>query len=395
MNVFLKEAQAFQEQLVEWRRTLHRCPELGIKLPQTIAFISQKLDEIRIPYKVYNDISCIEACIGSGERCIMLRGDIDALPIVEEADVEYKSVDGNMHGCGHDLHGTMLLGAAKLLKIHEEELEGTIKLVFQSGEEVFEGAKAVIEAGVLKAPCVEAAFAMHVLGNMPIGTLVTGKYPMSAVYGFKITIKGHGGHGAMPELCIDPINAAVQVYLALQSLVAREVAGAEEAVLTIGQFAAGEVANVIPEEAVLQGTLRTFDKNVREKMIKRIHEISNAVAAAYRCECEIEVLSDCPSVVCDDEMTNRVEKSLKRILPDALVIKDMHGMGSEDFAEYSDLVPSAYWMIGAGIENKSKWVGQHNPKVLFNEKILPIGAACYAQVAVDWINENKKGMEEN
>ena len=194
----------------------------------------------------------------------------------------------------------------------------------------------------------------------------------------------------MPEQAIDPINAGVQVYLALQSLIAREKGGSEEAVLTIGQFHAGDVANVIPERAVLQGTLRTYGKELRERIIKRINEIVPAVASAYRCGAEIEVLSDCPSVVTDDEVTALVSEQITRLFPEAEVITaQSHGMGSEDVAEIPERVPAADFMLGAGIPDQSKWVGQHNPRIVFNEDILPVGAAIYAATAEAWLNKNK------
>lgn len=387
-NEFVKEATGLQSQLVEWRRTLHQIPEVGMNLPQTITFIKERLDELRVTYKVYEDISCIEATIGSGEKCFLLRSDVDALPVVEEADVPFKSTNGCMHGCGHDMHGTILLGAAKLLKAHENELKGTVKLLFQSGEEVFKGAKAAIEAGVLEDPHVDAALAMHVIAMIPTGVMMTGKEAMASVDGFKITLTGHGGHGSMPELCADPINAAVQVYLALQSLIAREVGGTEEAVLTIGQLAAGDVANVIPERAVLQGTLRTFKKDVRERIVKRIKEVAQGVALTYRCEMDYEVLSACPSVITDDDVTEQVEESVKSLNLQAQIMHGAHGMGSEDFAEITDRVPSAYYMMGAGPEDQEKRLGQHNPKIEFNEDVLSIGAAIYAKVAMDWLEKN-------
>lgn len=381
----VKEAAELQEQLVKWRRALHQMPEVGTNLPQTMAYIKERLNEMGIEYKEYEEISCIVATIGSGEKCFLLRSDVDALPVVEEADVPFKSTNGCMHGCGHDMHGTILLGAAKLLKVHEQELKGTVKLLFQSGEEVFKGASAAIDAGALENPKVEAAFAMHVIAMMPVGVVMTGKEAMASVDGFKITVVGHGGHGSMPESCVDPINAAVQVYLALQSLIAREIGGTEEAVLTIGQLSAGDVANVIPERAVLQGTLRTFDKKVRERLVKRIQEISAGVAAAYRCQCEYEALSACPSVITDDKVTDQVEKSIQSLYPQLHVVKQAHGMGSEDFAEITDRVPSAYYMIGAGPEDPAKRLGQHNPKIEFNESILSTGAAIYAKTAMDWL----------
>lgn len=387
-NELMKEAAGLQSQLVEWRRTLHQIPEIGINLPQTVSFVKERLEEMGVSYKVYEDISCIEAIIGSGGKCFLLRSDMDALPVKEEADVAFRSTNGCMHGCGHDMHAAILLGAVKLLKSHESELKGTVKLLFQSGEEVFKGARAAVEGGVLENPHVEAAFAVHVIAMMPAGVMMTGKEPMSSVDGFKITLTGHGGHGSMPEACVDPINAAVQVYLALQSLMAREVGGTEEAVLTIGQLTAGDVANVIPERAVLQGTLRTFKKEVRERIVKRIREVSEGVAMTYRCKVEYEVLSACPSVITDDAVTAQVEESIKSLLPQAQVIHGSHGMGSEDFAEITDKVPGAYYMLGAGPEDPAKRLGQHNPKIEFNEDVLSTGAAIYAKTAMDWLRSN-------
>lgn len=381
----LQEAVALQPEIVRWRREMHRMPEVGVCLPRTAAFIKERLTEMGISYQAYDEISCVCATVGQGARCILLRADMDGLPVREETELPFQAENGCMHGCGHDLHAAMLLGAAKLLKAHERELGGQVKLLFQSGEEVFQGAKAAIDAGVLENPRVEAAVAMHVIAMLPMGLAVTGKEAMSAVDGFKITLIGRGGHGSMPENCIDPINGAVQVYLALQSLIARETGGTEEAVLTVGQLSAGEVANVIPERAVLQGTLRTFKPEVRQRLKGRIREISEAVAAAYRCGCEFEVLSDCPSVVTDEAVTAVVEKTIATLLPEYRVVKNSQGMGSEDFAEITQRVPSAYFMLGAGPEAVEKRLGQHNPKVEFNEDVLSVGAAVYAGAAMEWL----------
>lgn len=387
-HTFQQEAAALQEQLVQWRRSLHQIPETGIHLPKTMEFIRQQLEEMGISCHVYEDISCIEATIGQGGKCFLLRSDVDALPVTEETDLPFRSSNGCMHGCGHDLHGTILLGAAKLLKAHERELKGTVKLLFQSGEEVFLGAKSAIAAGVLENPKVDAAFAMHVIAMMPVGVLMTGKEAMSSVNGFKITLTGHGGHGSMPEMAVDPINAAVQVYLALQSLIAREIGGSEEAVLTIGQFTAGEASNIIPERAVLQGTLRTFREDVRQRLLKRIREVVSGVALTYRCQAEYEELFSCSSVITDDAVTAAVEKSARKIAPQFRILGGAHGMGSEDFAEITQQVPSAYYMMGAGPAEESRRLGQHNPKVEFNEAVLDIGAGIYAQAAMDWLEEN-------
>lgn len=382
-----QEAEAMQEQLICWRRELHQMPEVGIQLPRTMKYLQQQLMEMGIESRLHEEISCMEATIGQGEKCFLLRSDVDALPVREEAEVPFRSTNGNMHGCGHDLHGAMLLGAAKLLKGHEKELKGTVKLLFQSGEEVFQGAKAAIAAGVLEAPKVEGALALHVIAMLPMGLVMTGKKPMASVDGFRITITGRGGHGSMPEACVDSINAAVQVYLALQSLIAREIGGTEEAVLTIGQFAAGDVPNVIPERAVLQGTLRTFQPEVRERLRKRMQEISAGVAAAYRCQAEYTVLSECAGVVTDETVTERVAESIRAVAPELHLVSGAHGMGSEDFAEITQKVPAAYFMLGAGPEDESKRFAQHNPKIQFHEEVLPIGAAVYAQSAMDFLTK--------
>lgn len=388
-HVFLQEANALQEELIRWRRSMHQMPETGVQLPQTMGYISQQLTEMGIGHEYHQEISCIVATIGRGEKCFLLRSDADGLPGTEETQLPFRSVNGCMHACGHDMHAAILLGAAKLLKRHETELTGTVKLLFQSGEEVFQGAAAAIAAGVLEEPRVDAAFAAHVIARMPVGVIVTGKAPMSSVDGFKITLNGRGGHGSMPESGIDPINAAVQVYLALQSLIAREVGGTEEAVLTIGQLAAGEVANVIPERAVLQGTLRTFDPSVRERLCRRIREVAAGVAATYRCSWEYTVLSECPSMIADDAVTASAKGSIRKVVPQFHILDGAHGMGSEDFALIAQKVPSAYYMIGAGPEDERIPTGQHNPKIQFHEGVLPIGAAIYAQVAMDWLAEKK------
>lgn len=384
-NPFLQEAAQLQPEIVRWRRALHAMPEVGTSLPKTMAFIVKQLEDMGIPYQSYEDISCITATIGSGSPCILLRSDMDGLPVAEEADLPFRSTNGCMHGCGHDLHAAMLLGAAKLLKAHEGELKGTVKLLFQSGEEIFQGARAAVEAGVLENPPVDAAFAMHVIAMLPMGMVLTGKEPMSSVDGFKITLTGRGGHGSMPETCVDPINAAVQVYLALQSLIAREIGGTEEAVLTIGQLSAGDTANVIPEYAVLQGTLRTFKKEVRQRLKERIRQVIAGVAETYRCTYTYEVLSECASVVTDDAVTASAENTIRSLVPQYRMITGSHGMGSEDFAQITERVPSAYFMIGAGPVEEAKRLGQHNPKVEFNEDVLSTGAAIYAKAAIDWL----------
>lgn len=390
MNIdIIQEAKTNHENVVAWRRALHQIPELGVQLPQTVAFVTGKLAEMNIPYEVYEDCSCVTATIGKGGKCILLRGDMDALPVGEESGLPFAATCGNSHACGHDFHAASLLGAAKILKDHEAELSGTVKLIFQSGEEVFKGAEAAIKHGVMENPHVDAAFATHVFAGMPVDTVFYGQYPMASCYGFKIKVQGKGTHGSSPETGIDPLSAGAHILLGLQELIAREIPAAQEAVLTIGHFEGGKAANVVPDSAILEGTLRTFKKEVREFLIPRIAEVAQSIATAYRASVTIEELSNVPSVRSDEGMTNMMLNACKELGNGLTTIDALHAMGSEDFAFYSDLVPSVIVGMGAGVEDQSKWVGQHNPKILFNEKILLNEVALYVKMAIDWLEANK------
>lgn len=370
------EAEQIKEEMTAWRRKLHQIPEIGLKLPKTVQFVKEKLDEMGIEYTVYEESSNIVACIGHGDTCYMIRGDMDALPMEEKSGETFSSTNGCMHACGHDMHTAMMLGAAKLIKAHESELKGVAKLLFQSAEEIFAGAKAAITSGVMENPHVDAAMALHVFSQKPLGTLGGHKLPAAGVYGFRIKLTGQGVHGSSPEHGVDPINTAIHIHLGLQELISREVSGFDEVALTIGKFHAGSAANIIPETAELEGTLRVFDPVLRQKMIQRIHTITQNIAEAYRTKAEIEVLSNVPPLVCD-EAENAWSREVIYEVNNSLIIDEFHAMGSEDFAFYSELVPATFYMIGAGVENPEERFPQHNPKIRFNEDVLPIGAAVY------------------
>ena len=387
-NRYREEAKAIKEDMIKWHRDLHQSPELGLKLPKTSAYIQGELDKMGISYKVSEENSHIVALLGQGDKCVLLRADMDALPIEEESGLDFASRNGNMHACGHDMHATALLGAAKILKAHESELKGQVKLLFQSGEEIFQGAATAMEEGVLENPHVDAAYASHVASVAPVGVVGYGHYPMSAVYGFRIDVKGRGTHGSTPENGISPINAAVHIYLALQELIAREVAAAKEVVITIGHFEAGSANNVVPETAVMEGSLRAFDPEVRDYMIKRIEEVATGVAAVYRTEAAVTTLSDCPAMLNDKELHDELVDIIKKQNEDLQVLPIYHAMGSEDFAFFSDKVPCCYLAVGAQYGDGYPVYSEHNPKVRHNEDALPIAAAIYCTVATEWLNNH-------
>lgn len=385
---FLKEAASIKEDMVSWRRYLHQHPELGLDLPETSKYIQEQLEKLGISFTVSKENSHVVATIGQGDRCVLLRADMDALPMAEESGLDFASTNGCMHACGHDMHAASLLGAARILKAHESELKGKVKLLFQSGEEVFKGASTAIEEGVLEDPKVDVAFASHMAPAFPVGIVGYGYFPMSAVYGFRIDVEGRGTHGSTPDKGVSPINAAVHIYLALQELIAREIPATGEAVITIGHFESGSANNVIPQTAVLEGTLRAFDPEIRSKLIKRIEEVSVKTADVFGATAGVTAVSDCPAVINDKEFTDEAVEMIAKLNPDFQMAPIFHAMGSEDFAFFSDKVPCCYVAVGAAYGEDYPPYSEHNPKVRFGEDVLVINSAIYSAVAAGWLEKH-------
>ena len=369
LRTLLQEAEVMQPEILADRRALHRNPETGAELPETAAYVKRRLEALGYAPRMLAGGVAAEITGEKTGRCILLRADMDALRIREETALDFRSENGNMHACGHDLHAAMLLGAAGLLQKHRQELAGTVRLAFQPDEEGFTGAKAMLAAGVLReAPQPQAAVALHVHSGTPSGLVLCGRGTfMAGCTIFRVTAEGTGCHGAMPETGIDPINIAAHIYLALQELTARELAAEVPAVVTVGRFHGGEAPNIIPGTCVLEGTIRTFDREVTARLMARIGEIAENTARAFRGSARVEELVGSQRVY-------RMDKG---------------GMGSEDFASYTYEVPSAYLLLGAGTAAEDSRFGKpmHNPQVVFNEKILPEGAALYAMAALRWLAE--------
>ena len=276
-KTLLAEAIEMKDEIVENRRAIHRAPEVGAHLPQTVQFVEEKLRLLGYEPRELGGGVVAELTGEDMGRCILLRADMDALKVREKTDLPFRSENGSMHACGHDMHAAMLLGAARLLKAHQSELKGTVKLVFQPDEEGFTGAKAMLKAGVLEVPKPQAAMALHVNSGTPSGLVLCGKGTfMAGCTLFRITVKGVGCHGAMPETGVDPINIAAHIYLALQEITARELPAKTPAIVTMGKFSAGHAPNIIPQEAVIEGTIRTFDRDVTALILRRIGASENA-----------------------------------------------------------------------------------------------------------------------
>ena len=403
----LKEANNYQEKIREERRYLHQHPETGFGLTETKAFVKKELQDMG-----YEPVECGKAgliALAGGKKegkVFMIRGDMDALPIEEKADVEFASTNGNMHACGHDMHTAMMLGAARLLKEHEEEIPGTVKLMFQPAEEIFEGSHDMIEAGLLENPSVDAAMMIHVMAGMPFpaGTVVVSSPGVSAPAAdiFEIKIKGKGCHGSMPNAGIDPLNAAAHLLIALQEINTRELGLGEQAVLTIGKMQAGTAANVIPDEVVMGGSIRTFNENTRAFIKKRLVEISTGVAQTFRAEAEVSFTSGCPVLTNDKDVSAACEKYAKELLAPgkAFSVAELNAMapsddsssksaGSEDFAYVSQEVPAVMLALAAGQPQKGYKYPQHHPMVKFDEDVLSVGSAVYAYLALRWLEEHQ------
>lgn len=392
-NNIMQQAEQIQEEIVEIRRTLHHSPEAGAVLPRTKQFVLEKLKEYGYEPQEICESGITAVITGNPEgKTILLRADMDALKIQEKSGCEFQSENGYMHACGHDMHAAMLLGAAKLLRENQSQLNGTVKLVFQPDEEGFTGAKRMLKAGVLENPKVDAGFALHVHSGTPTGLILGGKgVCMASCTLFRIRVKGTGCHGAMPETGVDPINIAAHIYLALQEIIAREISAKESAVVTIGRFAGGDAPNIIPQEVVMEGTIRSLNRELGENIFRRIQDISEATARMFRGEAEVTEIASAPPLVNNEELTETMGSYVRELCGDrSVVLYEGGGMGSEDFSSYTYEIPCSYLLLGAGTEKEDPRYGKpmHNEKVVFNEKILSMGAAIHAYCAIRWLKDN-------
>jgi len=341
--------------------------------------------------------SGVAAVVGPATgKVFLLRADMDALPITEDSGVDFPSENGYMHACGHDLHTTMLLGAARLLKHHENELKGRVKLLFQPAEELLTGAKVMVDAGVLENPHVDAAMMIHVLSGNHVEN---GKFifldagPTHASHDrFEITVTGKGSHGASPELGVDPLLVMSYIHIALGELNSREVPAGEVMIATVGQIKGGLAANVIPQSAYMQGTIRTYKKEMNDLAKRRIKEIAESIGKAYRAEVVVDYNSSCPVQVNDEKLNDAVKKYAEDLFGEEdIETPATTGIGkttgSEDFSYYSSAVPGIVVRLVANNPSGDRYP-MHHPKVVFDDSVLYKGTALLADSAVRWLDDN-------
>ena len=383
----MTSATGLSGKLVDWRRSLHRRPELGFEENETAAFVAARLRELglSVTEKVARTgvVAVLPAAKASGKP-VLLRADMDALPIQEVSGRTYGSeIPGRMHACGHDGHMAMLLGAASLLVDARDRLDRDVVFCFQPGEEGFGGAEAMIKEGVLKDHRVGEAFGLHLWSTFPAGTIQVRPGPtMAAQDEFQATVIGKGGHGALPHHAIDPIVAAAHSLTGLQAIVARTIDPMDAAVVTVGYLHAGTAPNVIPDHAVMRGTLRSFEEDVRETLRSVTRRVLESTAAAHGCRCDFVLHPGYPAVVNDAGAVERVRRHATAVVGAANVVEHRPVAAAEDFAYFLREVPGAFTFIGAGNAAKGITAAHHSAEFDIDESTLPIGAELLARIAL-------------
>ena len=385
---FKQEATDLFNEMVQVRRDFHRHPELGFNEKRTANIVAEKLSDLGFEVqRGIGETGVVGLLDGPTEGpVVMVRFDMDALPIQEENDMTYTSQnEGVMHACGHDGHMSMGLALAKIMAKHRDQIKGTIKFVFQPAEEGLGGAFAMISDGVLENPRPDVAFAMHLWTPEPYGNVrIVEGATMSSSSVFTLTVQGHGGHGAAPHLATDPILATAHIVSALQSITSRNVDPQESVVLSIGQFSAGTTFNVIPDRAFLKGTVRSYNNELHRMVYRRILEMATQLATAFNCRATMETIAIVQAVVNSKEPTAVVKEAATKLLG-ADKINNRRTMASEDMGFFLDEIPGCYFFIGARNEEKGFTYPHHHPKFNFDERSMINGVSVMAEAVSHYV----------
>lgn len=389
-------AKLVEEDVIKWRRDLHQIPELGLELPKTVAYVTAVLEELGIDYDAsYVNGNGIVALIhgtkdgAETNRVLAMRADMDGLPIKEATGLEFSSLNENMHACGHDGHTAMLLGAAKILQENRDQFNGTVKLLFQPGEEYPGGAKPMIEEGAMNNPKVTRVIGFHqghIDPKLPKGTIAYKEGAMMASMDrFLIEIKGKGYHGAYPENSQDPIVAAGQLITALQTIKGRNIKAVNPAVVSITRVHAGYNQNIIPDTAELEGTVRALNDETREFIHHKIEQIAHGIGAALGVECVVTYDYKYPPVTNDAQVTQEVVHSLETIFPGKLVEIEEPLMGGEDYAFYLYEAPGTFLFLSNPADIEGQFHGHHHAKFDVDESLFHMATASFVKEALDYL----------
>ncbi|MGH2516970.1 MAG: M20 metallopeptidase family protein [Ktedonobacterales bacterium] len=378
--------------LIELRRAFHRRPELAFEERETAAAIAESLRrsglEVTEGVGGTGVVGLLRGTAGEGGRTLLVRADIDALPITEANNVEYVSeTPGRMHACGHDAHIAIALTLADLLAARRAQLRGVVKFAFQPAEERIGGAEPMIAAGVMRNPDVDAVIGLHIWSPTPVGDVVVQAGPFFASADeLRLVVRGRGGHGAMPHLNVDPIVAAAQIVVALQTLLSREISPFHPAVVTFGTINGGTAFNVVADEVELRGTVRAYDAADRELLLRRIGEIASGVAASLRAEATLDVLHGCPACVNDPDITELVHRAAEATVgAEHIPAGDQRQSVSDDMALFLRAAPGCYFLLGAGNAEKGITAPHHSARFNVDEDALPIGVEVLARATFDFL----------
>jgi amidohydrolase len=384
------EASLLKDQLIVWRRDFHRHPELGFQEFRTSGIVAKYLSSLGMEVQTGVGQTGVVGLLEGAQPgpVVMLRFDMDALPIQEAHQTDYVSqTPGVMHACGHDAHTAMGMGIAQLMAQHRDELKGTLKFVFQPGEEGCGGALAMIADQVLENPKPDVVLGLHVWNDQPLGLLAAGNGGvMAAADIFTIKVQGKGGHGAQPHLCVDAVLIASQIVVALQSIVARNVNPRQTTVVTVGAIHAGTAFNIIADMAELTGTIRTFDTFVRDDIVRRMTEVVESTARALGGSATIEVKAISPATINDERVAQVVRETAVEVLGAEHVTADQFTMTAEDMSEFLKRVPGCFFFIGSANAAKGLNAAHHNPRFDIDEDVLPLGVAVLTEAALRYLN---------
>jgi amidohydrolase len=390
---YVKRAKEIFPYMQEKRRLIHSFAECGFNLPKTLSLVDRRLTELDIPHKKMGRRGIV-ATIGSGGNCVLLRRDMDALPMKETTGLDFacKSGEGT-HACGHDCHTAMLLGAAKILKENEKNLNGTVKLMFQPAEELLQGALDMIAAGVLEQePVPQVGFATHVAvadSDTKVGVIKHARGPaMYSGDAIKIEVIGKQSHGSVPYLGVDAINIAAHIVIALNEIISREIPSDESSVVLVGKIYGGDTVNTTAGSAFLEVSVRAQTEQKRAFLKKRVKEIAENVAKTFRGEAKVDFVYGIAPLYCDEKLSDDADRYIKNLGFTSIVTPI--STGTEDFTAVARKIPSVMLNLGAGTAEDGYDKGLHNPGMILDENVLCVGAAVYAGCATDWLRENSE-----
>ncbi len=389
MKDFRSQVESLYSEMVAQRRDFHRYPEIAFEEMRTAGIVAQQLTELGLEVQTGVGQTGVVAVLEGRQHgpTVLVRCDMDALPIQEENQTEYVSQTANrMHACGHDGHMTIVLAVAKALVREREYMHGQVKFLFQPAEEIAAGAKAMISDGALDYPKPDVSLGLHLWNELPLGTVALVPGPMMAGADlFQVKITGKGGHAAMPNLAVDPLLTAAHVITVLQSIVSRNVAPQDVAVVSVTRLDTGDAFNVIPDSVTLYGTIRTFRKEVREHIIDRFQAILDGVVTAMGCHAEIDVQALTTPVINDPAIIEQLRTGFASVAPDLAYRDDVNSMASEDMALILERVPGVFFFVGSANAERGLNYPHHHPRFDFDEKALVIGASLLASAVSAYV----------